>query len=230
MDTDHAEIFNDCLIFADYISNKLYAFNGDSFEKIFDFPENGFLQIIGVSEKKLWLSKGVDYYSINSDWAIIKEVATTSHAISSIQKYAIEFEGDVFLFGWNMAYEVVCHFTNVNNGYAQQGYIETKVVEGELIPIQLILKAKKVATGETIKVYIEKNLSGTWEAAALITLTAGNYISTYNFANNYGKLDFVRFKIEINTTIDPLDPGASTTPEIYSLTLLYLPSGLENAK
>ena len=112
-----------------------------------------------------------------------------------------------------------------NYNYRTAGTFETPILdEGEIIPIQLILRHKPLPSYTTVvNVYIKNNYNSSW-GLLFVSNTAGSVKKKFNFVNGYGVFDFVQFEIELTTS----DPAVS--PDDVQLEFLYSPTGLENAK
>ena len=95
--------------------------------------------------------------------------------------------------------------------------------KGKITPCHLVLTHRPLVSGESVKIYIDKDFTGSWGSAVLTSSTVGATEKIYSFPAG-SNCKFIRFKIELITTDD------TKTPEDIQLEFLYKPIGLSVSK
>lgn len=197
----------------------MYLFDGDSFSELDPLVGVGNpLPLYSFAQNAMFACNSTEVYQVTHEGAVFRMYALPSGKVGTS---GVRFKNSDLISTQGTANKVRIYR---NYNYRTAGTFETSILdEGEIIPIQLILRHKPLPANTSVKVYVKKDHAGSW-TLLLTSNTVASVKKKYDFANGYGVMDFAQFEIELLTT------DASVTPDDVQLTFLYSPTGLENAK
>lgn len=201
----------------------MFLFDGDTFTELNPLVVVGgnpnFLSpLYSFGQNAMFVYGDTEIYQITHEGAVFRMYSLPTGKVATC---GVRFKNSDLISTQGTANKVQIYR---NYNYRTAGVFETSILdEGEVIPVQLILRHKPLPANTAVNVYVKNNYNVSWEFL-FTSNTAGSVKKKYNFANGYGIFDFVQFEIELVTT------DSAVTPDDVQLEFLYSPTGLENAR
>lgn len=198
---------------------RMFLFDGDTFMELNPLIGVGNpIPLYSFGQNGMFVCNSTEVYQVTHEGAVFRMYSLPSGKVGTS---GVRFKNSDLVSTQGTANKVRIYR---NYNYRTAGTFETPIIdEGEIIPIQLILRHKPLPANTAINVYVKNNYNASW-GLLLVSNTTGSVKKKYNFANGYGIFDFVQFEIELTTS------DSAVTPDDVQLEFLYSPTGLENAK
>lgn len=197
----------------------MFLFDGDSFVELNQILGAGNpIPLYSFGQNAMFVCNSTEVYQVTHEGAVFRMYALPTGKVGTS---GVRFKNSDLISTQGTSNKVRIYR---NYNYRTAGTFETPILdEGEIIPIQLILRHKPLPANTTVNVYVKNNYNASW-GLLLVSNTTGSVKKKYNFVNGYGIFDFVQFEIELLTS------DTAVSPDDVQLEFLYSPTGLENAR
>ena len=227
---------NDKLLLAN-ISGKemdLYSYDGDTIKRIGNSDALNYISVrfLMSDEREVHLvasdtlnGSTIEYkhlFVINNELGLFYNYSlTTNYSYIAGFKHLGENYLQLLNFGSPDKFQIERDNTHKHK---TSGYMVTSIIdEGEIVPKQIKVKNDRLPADTKVLVYVKKDKAIAW-GSAVLTSDADNAVSkSYAFPSG-DRLDFISFKLQLETT------DVDVSPENVQLEFIYKPLGLEHAK